>query len=162
MSQLFASGGQNIGASASVPQMNSQGWFPLGLTGLTSMQSEGHSGVFSNTTVQKYQFRFRDFPLKQRTNILILPDAVSTSFLLPCAIWGLIILKKVLVAYVQFNLTGHILYLSNCERLTSGEYCYWLKETPAWGSLLFSLQFSLVYQSLINSFINVLLLLANS
>ena len=37
MSQLFASGGQNIGASvsASVLPMNIQGWFPLGLTGFT-------------------------------------------------------------------------------------------------------------------------------
>ena len=34
MSQFFTSGGQNIGvsASASVPAMNIQGWFPLGLT----------------------------------------------------------------------------------------------------------------------------------
>ena len=36
MSQFFTSGGQNIGASASVLQMNIQGLFPLGLTGLIS------------------------------------------------------------------------------------------------------------------------------
>jgi len=41
MSWLFASGGQNIGASASVLPMNIQGWFPLGLTGLLSLQSKG-------------------------------------------------------------------------------------------------------------------------
>ena len=40
-------------ASASVPPMNIQGWFPLGLTGLISLQSKGLSRVFSNTTVQK-------------------------------------------------------------------------------------------------------------
>ena len=42
MSQLFASGGQSIGASApaSVLPMNIQGWFPLGLTGLISLQSK--------------------------------------------------------------------------------------------------------------------------
>ena len=34
MWQFFASGGQNIGASAPVLPMNIQGWFPLGLTGL--------------------------------------------------------------------------------------------------------------------------------
>ena len=41
MSQLFASGGQSIGASASetVLPMNIQGWFPLELTGLTSLLS---------------------------------------------------------------------------------------------------------------------------
>ena len=43
MSQFFASGGQSIGASAlaSVLPMNIQDWFPLGLTGLTSLQSKG-------------------------------------------------------------------------------------------------------------------------
>ena len=36
-SQLFTSGGQSIGASASVLAMNIQSWFPLGLTGLISL-----------------------------------------------------------------------------------------------------------------------------
>ena len=56
MSWLFASGGQSIGASASIPPMNIQDWFPLGWTGWISLQSEGFSRVFSNTTVQKHQF----------------------------------------------------------------------------------------------------------
>ena len=58
MSQLFPSGGQSIGvsASASVLPMNIQDWVPLGWTGWTSLQSKGLSRVFSNTTVQKYQF----------------------------------------------------------------------------------------------------------
>ena len=56
MSQLFASGGQCSGASASVLPMNIQDWFSLGLTGLISLQSKGLSRVFSNTTVQKHQF----------------------------------------------------------------------------------------------------------
>ena len=56
MSQLFASGGQSIGASASVLPMNIQGWFPLGLTSLISFLSKGLSRVFSNTTVWKHQF----------------------------------------------------------------------------------------------------------
>ena len=56
MSQLFTSGGQSIGASASVLPMSIQGWFPLGLTGLISLQSKGLSRVFSNTTVWKHQF----------------------------------------------------------------------------------------------------------
>ena len=41
MSGLFALGSQSIGASASVLPMNIQGWFPLGLTGLISLQSKG-------------------------------------------------------------------------------------------------------------------------
>ena len=58
-SQFFASGGENIGASASssVFPMNIQDWFPLGQTGLISLQSKGLSRVFSNTTVQKHQFQ---------------------------------------------------------------------------------------------------------
>ena len=58
MSQLFASGGQSIGASAlaSVLPMNIQGWFPLRLTGLISLVSQGLSKVFSSTTPQKHQF----------------------------------------------------------------------------------------------------------
>ena len=53
MSWLFASGGQSIGASASVLLMNIQGWFPLGLAGLISLLSKGLSRIFSSTTVQK-------------------------------------------------------------------------------------------------------------
>ena len=49
MSQFFASGGQSIRASASVLPINVQDWFPLGLTGLISLQSKGLSRVFSNT-----------------------------------------------------------------------------------------------------------------
>ena len=58
MSWFFASGSQSIGASASasVLPMNIQNWFPLGLTGLISLQSKGLSSVFSSTTVQKHQF----------------------------------------------------------------------------------------------------------
>ena len=45
-----------VSASASVLPMNIQSWFPLGLTGLISLQSKGLSRVFSNTTVQKHKF----------------------------------------------------------------------------------------------------------
>ena len=58
MTQLFASGGQSIVASASAAGLprNIQDWFPLGLTGLISFQSKELSRVFSNITVQKHQF----------------------------------------------------------------------------------------------------------
>ena len=58
VSWFFASGGQSVGpsASASVLPMSIQGWFPLGLTGLISLQSKGLSRVFSSTMVQKHQF----------------------------------------------------------------------------------------------------------
>ena len=58
MIQLSESSSQSIGAwaSASVLPMNIQGWFPLGLTGLISLLSNGLSKVFSSTAVQKHQF----------------------------------------------------------------------------------------------------------
>ena len=58
VSHLFASGGRDIGASASasVLPMNSQGWFTLGLTSLISFLSKGLSRVFSSVTVWKHQF----------------------------------------------------------------------------------------------------------
>ena len=58
MSQLFASGGQSIGvsASASVFPMNTQDWSPLRWTGWISLQSKGLSRVYSSTTDQKHQF----------------------------------------------------------------------------------------------------------
>ena len=58
MSQLFTSGGESIGVSAStsVLPMNTQDYSPLGWTGWISLQSKGLSRVFSNTTVQKHQF----------------------------------------------------------------------------------------------------------
>ena len=59
MTQLFASGGQSIGVSAStsILPMNTQDWSPpLRWTGWISLQSKGLSRVFSNTTVQKHQF----------------------------------------------------------------------------------------------------------
>ena len=58
MSQLFTSGGQSIGVSAStsVLPMNTQDWSPLRWTGWISLQSKGLSRVFSNSTVQTHQF----------------------------------------------------------------------------------------------------------
>ena len=57
-SQSFPLGDLSIGvsASASVLPMNIQDWFPLGLTGLISLQPKGLSRVFSNTIVQKHRF----------------------------------------------------------------------------------------------------------
>ena len=57
------SGDQSIGtsASASVLPMNTQGWFPLGSTGLILL-SKGLSWVFSSTAVQKHQMLLYKLP----------------------------------------------------------------------------------------------------
>ena len=58
MSQLFTSHNQNTGISASaiVLPMSIQGWFPLRLIDLISLQSKGLSGVFSSTIIWRHQF----------------------------------------------------------------------------------------------------------
>ena len=76
VSWLFASGGQSIGSSASVPPMNIQSWFPLRLTGFISLQCKGLSRVFSGTTIWKHQFfsrnqkeeRIKPWSLKKETS----------------------------------------------------------------------------------------------
>ena len=71
MSQFFASGGQRIGVSAltSVLPINIQDWSPLGWTGWISLQSQGLSRVFYNTTVQKHQFFCAQLSLYSNSHI---------------------------------------------------------------------------------------------
>ena len=71
ISQFFASGGQSTGvpASASDLPMNTQGWFPLGLTSLHSLQSKGLSRAFSSITVWKLQFSGTQPPLQSNSHI---------------------------------------------------------------------------------------------
>ena len=71
MSQFFPSGGPSIGASAlaSLLSMNSQGWFPLGLTSLIYLLSKKLSRVFSNTTFQKHQFFNSQLSLWSKSHI---------------------------------------------------------------------------------------------
>ena len=58
MSWLLTSDDQNNGtsASASVPPKSIQDWFPINLTGLIFLLSKELLGVFSSTTVWRYQF----------------------------------------------------------------------------------------------------------
>ena len=58
-----------VSASASVLPVNIQSWFPLGLTGLISLQSKRLSRVFSSTTVQKHQFFSAQFSLWSNCHI---------------------------------------------------------------------------------------------
>jgi len=71
MSEFFTSDDQSIGvtASTSVLLMNIQDWFPLGLTGLISLQSKGLSRVFANMTVQKHQLDSAQISLQISSHI---------------------------------------------------------------------------------------------
>ena len=81
MSQLFSSGGQSIGVSASVLPMNIQDWFPSGWTGWISLQAEGLSRVFSNTTVQKHQFFGAQLFWAQHSTLTSIHDTGKTTAL---------------------------------------------------------------------------------
>ena len=67
MGQFFTSGDQSMGASASasVLPMYTQGWFPLELTNLISLQSKGLWRVFSNTSLKASVLRFLAFFIVQ-------------------------------------------------------------------------------------------------
>ena len=71
MSHFITSGGQCIGVSAStsVLPVSIQDWFPLGSTGWISLQSKGLTRVFSNITVQKYQFFGTQLSLESNSHI---------------------------------------------------------------------------------------------
>ena len=57
VTQLFSSGGQSIGASASVLPMSIQDRFPLGLTGWISLQSKGLSSLLQHHSSKASIFR---------------------------------------------------------------------------------------------------------
>ena len=82
MNLLFTSGGWSIGApsSPSVPPTNIQGWFPLELIGLISLQPKGFSRVFSSTTVWKHYCDAEWFPLEMnRDHSVIFEIAPNTA-----------------------------------------------------------------------------------
>ena len=72
MSQFFESGGQSIRVSASAS-------FPLGWTGWISLQSKGLPRVFSNTTVQKYQFFSAHLSSQSNSHIYTWPLEKTTA-----------------------------------------------------------------------------------
>ena len=79
VSQLFASGGQCIRASASASDLpiNIQGWFSLWLTGLLSLQSKGLSRVFSNNTVRKHWMKVKWWGLRKHCWLIALCQVCS-------------------------------------------------------------------------------------
>ena len=85
LSQFFPSGGQSMGASASVLPMNIQGWFPFGLTGLISLLSQGLFYLSLNISLCAYHFLQGEVRLfcKSTTCCIILSLPQITCFLVP-------------------------------------------------------------------------------
>ena len=114
MSQIFPSGGQSTGvsASASVLPTNIQDWFPLGWTGWISLQSKGLSRVFSNTTVQKFSSSVFSFLYSPTSYLWLLVTYMTTIALIR---WTF--LSKVMS--LHFNMLSRfvIAFLSRNKRL---------------------------------------------
>ena len=92
MSQLFTSGGRRIGVSAlaSVLPMNIQDWFPLGLTSVICLLSNGLSRVFSSTTIWKHQFFSAQSSLWSNSHMTIwtFVGKVMSLLLIHCLGWS--------------------------------------------------------------------------
>ena len=114
MSQLFASGGQNIGVSAStsVLPMNTQDWFPFGWTDWTSLQSKGFSRVFSNTTVQKHQFFGTQLSLWSNSH-----PYMTTGKTIALIIWTFVQIDALLIFSPSFQLLFNLLVVSSFHPL---------------------------------------------
>ena len=85
MSQLFTSGGQSTGASASVLPVNIQGWFPLGLTGWISLLSKALSRVFSTP-----QFKSISSSVLSLLYVQLSHPYVTTGKTIALTIWTLV------------------------------------------------------------------------
>ena len=114
MSQFFPSGGQSIEVSAltSFLPVNIQDWFPLGLTGLNSLQSKGLPRVFSNTTVQKFSSLVLSFLYSPTSRLWLLVTYMTTIALTR---WTFV--SKVMS--LHFNMLSRfvIAFLSRSKRL---------------------------------------------
>ena len=79
-SQLFTSGGQSIGVSAStsIPPMNIQDWSPLGWTGWISLQSKGLSRVFNTTGSKASILQCSAFFMVQLSHLYMTPRKTVT------------------------------------------------------------------------------------
>ena len=114
MSQFFPSGGQSIEVSAltSVLPVNIQDWFPLGLTGLISLQFKGLPRVFSNTTVQKFSSSVLSFLYSPTSYLWLLVTYMTTIALTR---WTFV--SKVMS--LHFNMLSRfvIAFLSRSKRL---------------------------------------------
>ena len=94
MSCLFASGGQSIEVSASVSvlPMNIQGWFPLGWTGLISLQSKGLKNLLQH--LYKYQIKDssnQESSLRRKwqpTPVCLPGESQGWGSLVGCRLWG--------------------------------------------------------------------------
>ena len=104
--------------------MNIQGWFPLGSTGLVSLQSKGLSRVFSSTTVQKHQFFSAQPSLMVQLPYLYMPTEKTIAL----TIWTFVskvmslllnMLSRFVIAFLPRSKLGESIILSAYKTLIS-------------------------------------------
>ena len=78
--ELFTSGGQNIGASVtvSVLPMDTQGWFPLGLTGLISLLSKGLSSLLQHHNSKASILQLLAFSMVRLSQLYMITGKIIT------------------------------------------------------------------------------------
>ena len=73
-SVLRASGGQSVGTAASVLPMNIHGWFPLGLTGLLSLQSKGLKSLLQHHSSKASVLQCSAFFMVQLSHLYMITE----------------------------------------------------------------------------------------
>ena len=172
MSQLFASGGQSTGtsASASVLPMNIQGWFPLELTDLSSFLSKGLSSLLQHHSSKASVLRCSAFFMVQFSHLCmtIVKTIVLTIWTL-LAKWCLLFnmpsrfviaflprSKNLLISWLQSppavilepkkikSITASAFYPSCHELMVSGalNFVFWMLNVDFWASF-----FTLLFHS---------------
>ena len=143
VSQFFMSGSQSIGVSASpsVLPMNIQDWFPLGWTGLISLQPNRLLGVFSNTAVQKHLFFWHSaFFIVQLSHPSMTPGKT-----IALTRWTFV--GKVMS--LLFNMLSRLWKTVKSRKLTN--YSLWAKSSPPVTSVNFTVYFTLLCFCIENS-----------
>ena len=95
---LFTSGGQSIGALASVLPMNIQNWFPLGSTGLISLQSKGLSSLLQHHSSKASILWDSAFFMVQLSH-----PYMTTRKTITLTIWTLYMKKWIYEAFLPFG-----------------------------------------------------------
>ena len=115
MNQLFASGGQSIGASASasVLPMNIQGWFPLGLTGLISLQSRGLTKVLQHYNLKVSILQHSAFFMVQLSHLYMITGktTVMTTATFICKVMSLIfnMMSRFVIAFLPRSSCSYLM-----------------------------------------------------
>ena len=127
--------------------MSIQGWFPLGRTGLISLQCKGLSRVFSNTTVQKHQFFGVQPSLWSSSHIctwLLKKNKALTIQIFVSKVMSLLfnMLSRFVIACLHAQLCQILCGPMNCSQLGSSVHGIFQARLLEWVAISYSRKFS--------------------